>query len=276
MTKNWPNVTLNNGVLMPQLGYGVFQIGNEETARCVRDAVAAGYRSIDTAMVYGNEAGTGEGIRTCGVPREELFITTKVWNTDQGCEKTLASFEQSLKNLGLDYLDLYLVHWPVPQQGLYLETWQALEKLYKEGRVRAIGVSNFNIGHLKTLLDSATIIPAVNQVELHPFFNQAELRAYLKSRGIVPEAWGPLAQGNRTDDPALEAIAKAYGKTVQQVMLRWHLQNGVIAIPKSTRPERMKQNTEVFDFALSAEDLARIDGLTTNVRFGPDPETFIG
>ncbi len=276
MTQAWPTVTLNNGVVMPQLGYGVFQIGNEETARCVRDAVAAGYRSIDTAMVYGNEPGTGEGIKTCGVPREELFITTKVWNTDHGYEKTLASFEQSLKNLGLSYLDLYLIHWPVPQQGLYAETWRALEKLYKDGRVRAIGVSNFNIGHLETLLGSATVVPAVNQVELHPFFNQAELRTYLKSKGIIPEAWGPLAQGNRTDDPALASIAKAYGKTVQQVMLRWHLQNGVIAIPKSTRPERMASNTEVFDFTLSTEDMARIDRLDTGVRFGPDPETFVG
>lgn len=276
MTQAWPTVTLNNGVVMPQLGYGVFQISNEETARCVRDAVAAGYRSIDTAMVYGNELGTGEGIRTCGVPREELFITTKVWNTDQGYERTLRSFEQSLKNLGLSYLDLYLIHWPVPQQALFVETWRALEKLYQEGRVRAIGVSNFNISHLETLLDSATVVPAVNQIELHPFFTQKQLRTYLKGKGILVEAWGPLAQGNRTDDPVLVSIAKAHHKTVQQVMLRWHLQNGVIAIPKSTRPERMASNTEVFDFTLSAEDMARIDSLDTGVRFGPDPDTFVG
>lgn len=272
----WPNVTLHNGVVMPQLGYGVFKIGNEETARCVRDAVAAGYRSIDTAMVYGNEPGTGEGIKTCGVPREELFITTKVWNADHGYEATLAAFEQSLKNMGLSYLDLYLIHWPVPQKGLYVETWRALEKLYRDGRVRAIGVSNFNISHLETLQKECSIIPMINQVELHPFFNQAELRAYLKEHAILAEAWGPLAQGNRTDDETLVSIASAYGKSVQQIMLRWHLQHGVIAIPKSTKPERMKENTEVFDFVLSAEDMARIDGLTTGVRFGPDPETFIG
>lgn len=272
----WPNVTLHNGVVMPQLGYGVFKIGNEETARCVRDAVAAGYRSIDTAMVYGNEPGTGEGIKTCGVPREELFITTKVWNTDHGYEATLAAFEQSLKNMGLSYLDLYLIHWPVPQKGLYVETWRALEKLYQDGRVRAIGVSNFNISHLETLQQECPIVPMVNQVELHPFFNQAELRAYLKEHAILAEAWGPLAQGNRTDDETLVSIANAYGKSVQQVMLRWHLQHGVIAIPKSTKPERMKENTEVFDFVLSAEDMARIDGLDTGVRFGPDPETFVG
>lgn len=276
MTQAWPTVTLNNGVVMPQLGYGVFQISNEETARCVRDAVAAGYRSIDTAMVYGNEPGTGEGIRTCGVPREELFITTKVWNTDQGYERTLRSFEQSLKNLGLSCLDLYLIHWPVPQQALFVETWRALEKLYQEGRVRAIGVSNFNISHLETLLDSATVVPAVNQIELHPFFTQKQLRTYLKGKSILVEAWGPLAQGNRTDDPVLVSIAKAHHKTVQQVMLRWHLQNGVIAIPKSTRPERMASNTDVFDFTLSAEDMARIDSLDTGVRFGPDPDTFVG
>ncbi len=272
----WPNVTLHNGVVMPQLGYGVFKIGNEETARCVRDAVAAGYRSIDTAMVYGNEPGTGEGIKTCGVPREELFITTKVWNTDQGYASTLAAFEKSLHNMGLSYLDLYLIHWPVPQKGLCVETWRALEKLYQDGRVRAIGVSNFNISHLETLQQECAIVPMVNQVELHPFFNQAELRAYLKEHAILPEAWGPLAQGNRTDDETLVSIANAYGKSVQQIMLRWHLQHAVVAIPKSTKPARMKENTEVFDFVLSAEDMARIDGLDTGVRFGPDPETFVG
>ena len=272
----WPNVTLHNGVVMPQLGYGVFKIGNEETARCVRDAVAAGYRSIDTAMVYGNEPGTGEGIKTCGVPREELFITTKVWNTDHGYESTLAAFEKSLENMGLSYLDLYLIHWPVPQKGLYVETWRALEKLYQDGRVRAIGVSNFNISHLETLQKECAIVPMVNQVELHPFFNQAELRAYLKEHAILPEAWGPLAQGNRTHDETLVSIAGAYGKSIQQVMLRWHLQHGVIAIPKSTKPERMASNTEVFDFTLSAEDMEKIDGLTTGVRFGPDPDTFVG
>lgn len=273
---NIPNVTLNNGVLMPALGYGVFRIPNREAARCVTDAIAAGYRSIDTAMIYGNELGTAEGIRSSGVPREQLFIATKVWNSDQGYEAALRAFEQSRKQLGLSYLDLYLIHWPVPKQGLYRDTWRALEKLYREGAVRAIGVSNFTPAHLNDLISQSEVVPAVDQVELHPWFGQKELRTYLGAKGIAAEAWGPLAQGNHTVNEVLDAIAQKYSKTIQQVMLRWHLQNSVITIPKSVHAERMASNLEIFDFALTDADMASIDGLDTGERLGPHPDTFEG
>lgn len=273
---NIPDITLNNGVPMPALGYGVFRIPNREAARCVADAVAAGYRSIDTAMIYGNERGTAEGIRASGVPREQLFIATKVWNSDQGYEATLKAFEQSRRELGLSYLDLYLIHWPVPQKGLYRDTWRALEKLYREDAIRAIGVSNFTPAHLDDLISHSEIVPAVDQVELHPWFGQKELRASLKARGIAVEAWGPLAQGNHTVSEVLDAIAQKYAKTIQQVMLRWHFQNGVIAIPKSVRAERMASNLAIFDFELTPADMASIDGLDVGERLGPHPDTFEG
>lgn len=268
-------VKLNNAVEMPILGYGVFKIdSNDETAQCVRTAVQAGYRSIDTAMIYGNEEGVGKGIKECGVKREELFITTKVWNKDQGYQKTIEAFELSLKNMKLDYLDLYLIHWPVPMKGLYIETWRALEKLYQQGKVRSIGVSNFNISHLQILISQCEIVPVVNQVELHPWLNQTELRAFMKGKGIYAEAWSPLAQGTNMDNDILNGIAKKHSKTVAQVILRWHIQNRIIVIPKSTKAERIASNADIFNFELSLEELKKIDSLNCNGRIGPEPDAF--
>lgn len=269
-------VQLNNGVQMPILGYGVFKISNGETAFCVEEAIKAGYRSIDTAMIYENEAGVGQGIKASGVAREELFITTKVWNRDQGYDKTISAFEQSRKNLQLDYLDLYLIHWPVPKQGLYVETWRALETLYKEGKVRSIGVSNFTINHLEDILLQGEVVPAVNQVELHPWLNQAELRAFMKDKGIYAQAWSPLARAKHMDNEILNEIAKKYGKTAAQVILRWDIQNLIITIPKSSSPVRMAENANVFDFELTDEEMKKIDSLDCNGRIGPQPDIFEG
>ncbi|MBU5355056.1 aldo/keto reductase [Paenibacillus barcinonensis] len=265
--------TLNNGVKMPWLGFGVFKVKDgDEVVNAVRTAIEAGYRSIDTAKVYNNEAGVAQGIREAGVAREDLFITTKVWNSDQGYESTLAAFEDSMKRLELDYLDLYLIHWPV--KGKYKDTWRALEKLYKEGRVRAIGVSNFQIHHLEDLLMDATVIPAVNQVELHPLLTQTELREYCKKHEIQIEAWSPLGQGHLMEHPLLQDIAARYGKSPAQVILRWDLQNGIVTIPKSVTPERIRANTELYDFELTAEDIEQINSLNENKRFGADPDNF--
>ncbi|WP_426333966.1 aldo/keto reductase [Paenibacillus silvae] len=265
--------TLNNGVKMPWLGFGVFKVKDgDEVVNAVRTAIEAGYRSIDTAKVYNNEAGVAQGIREAGVAREDLFITTKVWNSDQGYETTLAAFEDSMKRLELDYLDLYLIHWPV--KGKYKDTWRALEKLYKEGRVRAIGVSNFQIHHLEDLMTDATVKPAVNQVELHPLLTQTELREYCKKHEIQIEAWSPLGQGHLMEHALLQDIAAKYGKSPAQVILRWDLQNGIVAIPKSVTPERIRANTELYDFELTAEDIEQINSLNENKRFGADPDNF--
>ncbi|WP_274363996.1 aldo/keto reductase [Paenibacillus thermotolerans] len=265
--------TLNNGVAMPWLGLGVWRV---EEGSQVEDAVSAalahGYRSIDTAAVYGNEAGVGKAIRQSGVKREELFVTTKVWNADQGYESTLRAYEESLKKLGLDYVDLYLIHWPV--KGKYVETWRALRKLYEEKRVRAIGVSNFHVHHLKDIMAESDIVPAVNQVEYHPLLNQRELLSFCKEKGIQMEAWSPLMQGNNLDDPTLVEIARKHGKSPAQVVLRWDLQSGVVTIPKSIRAERIKENADVFNFELSAEEMDRINALNQNKRFGADPDNF--
>jgi diketogulonate reductase-like aldo/keto reductase len=258
---------------MPWIGFGVFKVKDgDEVVNAVRTAIEAGYRSIDTAKVYNNEAGVAQGIREAGVAREDLFITTKVWNSDQGYESTLAAFEDSMKRLELDYLDLYLIHWPV--KGKYKDTWRALEKLYKEGRVRAIGVSNFQIHHLEDLLMDATVIPAVNQVELHPLLTQTELREYCKKHEIQIEAWSPLGQGHLMEHPLLQDIAAKYGKSPAQVILRWDLQNGIVTIPKSVTPERIRANTELYDFELTAEDIEQINSLNENKRFGADPDNF--
>jgi diketogulonate reductase-like aldo/keto reductase len=263
---------LHNGVRMPWLGLGVYKAKEgEEVVRAVRTALEAGYRSIDTAALYANEEGVGRAVRESGIPREELFITTKVWNTDQGYERTLAAFETSMRKLGLEVLDLYLVHWPV--RGKYKDTWRALEKLYKEGRVRAIGVSNFQPHHLDDLLADAEIKPMVNQVELHPLLTQKPLIAYCREHGIQVEAWSPIIRGN-LDVPLLLELAARYGKTPAQIVLRWHLQNGVIAIPKSVTPERIRENADMFDFELTAEDMQAIDSLNENRRLGPDPDNF--
>ncbi|WP_145334124.1 aldo/keto reductase [Paenibacillus xylanexedens] len=265
--------TLNNGVKMPWLGFGVFKVKDgDEVVNAVKTAIEAGYRSIDTAKVYNNESGVAQGIRESGIAREDLFITTKVWNSDQGYESTLAAFEESMQRLELEYLDLYLIHWPV--KGKYKDTWRALEKLYKEGRVRAIGVSNFQIHHLEDLLMDATVKPAVNQVELHPLLTQKELRDYCSAHEIQIEAWSPLGQGNLMEHPLLQDIATKYGKSPAQVILRWDLQNGIVTIPKSVTPERIHANTELYDFELTAEEIEQINGLNEHKRFGSDPDNF--
>ncbi|WHY03290.1 aldo/keto reductase [Neobacillus sp. DY30] len=265
--------TLNNGVKMPWLGFGVFKVQEgEEVVNSVKTAIEAGYRSIDTAAIYQNEEGVGKAIAESNVPREELFITTKVWNNDQGYESTLAAFETSLNKLGLDYLDLYLIHWPVPSKGLYVETWKALEKLYKDGRVRAIGVSNFNVNHLEDLLANCEIKPMVNQVEYHPVFNQQELHDFCKKNEIQLEAWSPLMQGSLLNDPILVEIANKYNKSTAQVILRWDIQTGVVTIPKSIKPHRIAENADIFDFELTQEDIQQISTLNQNKRQYSDPE----
>ena len=268
-------VKLNNGTEMPILGYGVFLIkDNDETTDCVKNAIKHGYRSIDTAMIYGNEAGVGKAIKESGVKREDLFITTKLWNSDHGHDKALKAFKSSMELLMLDYLDLYLLHWPVPKNNKYIETWKAIETLYSDGKVRAIGVSNFNISHLENIITQCNIVPAVNQVELHPWFSQAELLAYMKQKGIFAEAWGPLGQGALLDNATLMEIAKKYNKTVAQVIIRWDIQKNIITIPKSTKEDRIASNANVFDFELSEQDMETVNGLNKDHRIGPDPDEF--
>lgn len=265
--------TLHNGVKMPYFGLGVWQAKDgEEVINAVKWALEAGYRHIDTAAIYQNEEGVGTGIRESGIPREEIFLVSKVWNTEQGYEATLKAFENSLKRLNTDYLDLYLVHWPV--RGKYKETWKALETLYKEKRVRAIGVSNFLRHHLEDLLEDATIVPMVNQMEFHPYLVQQELLDYCKDKGIQYEAWSPLMQGNIFELEVFKSLAKKYNKTIAQIVLRWDLQKGVITIPKSSKKKRILDNADIFDFAISEEDMVKIDGLERGKRFGPDPDTF--
>ncbi|MGB4780079.1 aldo/keto reductase [Microbacterium sp.] len=275
-TQTIPTVTLNNGVEIPRLGFGVFQVPDDETSAAVASALAAGYRSIDTAAIYGNEAGVGRAIADSGIAREDLFVTSKVWNSDHGYDSTLRAYDATLATLGLEFLDLYLIHWPAPDRGLYTETWRALEKLYAEGRVRAIGVSNFEPEHLERLIDVAEIVPAVNQVELHPALQNRDVIAADARHGIATEAWSPLAQGAVLGDPAIVTIAAAHGKTPAQVVLRWHLQQGRIVIPKSVTPARIAQNLDVFGFDLTARELAAIDALDRNGRTGPHPAEFHG
>lgn len=270
-------VTLYNGVKMPWLGLGVFQVEEgAELEHAVQSAIKHGYRSIDTAAIYKNEEGVGRGIRKglkeAGISREDLFVTSKVWNSDLGYESTLAAFETSLKKLGLEYLDLYLIHWPV--EGKFTEAWKALEELYKKGLVKAIGVSNFHIHHLEELQKNAELKPMVNQVEFHPRLSQNELRTYCKEQGIQFEAWSPLMQGQLLDEPVLKEIADRYGKSIAQIILRWDLQNGVVTIPKSTKEQRIVENGSVFDFELATEDMERINQLNQNLRVGPDPDNF--
>lgn len=265
--------TLHNGVEMPRLGLGVWKVqdGNE-VVHAVKSAIKAGYKSIDTAAVYKNEEGVGQAIRESGAPRDSLFITTKVWNSDQGYETTLAAFDASLSKLQLDYADLYLIHWPVG--GKYKETWRAIEKLYKDGRVRAIGVSNFHQHHLEDLLADAEIAPMVNQIELHPLLSQEPLRAYCASKNIKVEAWSPLGNGRLLTHELVQEIAAKYNKSVAQVILRWDLQHDIITIPKSINESRIIENADIFDFELSAEDIQKIDSLNRNERFGSDPDNF--
>jgi diketogulonate reductase-like aldo/keto reductase len=269
-----PTIMLNNGRTIPQLGFGVFQVPDADTAGAVRHALDAGYRSIDTAALYRNERSVGRAVAESGIPRDELFITTKVWNTDQGYDSTLRAFDKSLGKLAMDYVDLYLIHWPTPARGLYVETWTALEKLLADGRTRAIGVSNFQPEHLRRLFDASDVVPAVNQIELHPELQQTELREFHARHGIVTEAWSPLARGALLDHPALAALAKNHGRTPAQVILRWQIQLGNVAIPRSVTPSRIRENIETFDFTLGDEDLATIGGLDRNGRVGPHPDTF--
>ncbi len=265
--------TLHNGVKMPWLGLGVYKAAEgEEVERAVRTALEVGYRGIDTAAIYGNERGVGKAVRESGLPREEVFITTKVWNDRQGYESTLQAFERSRQRLGVEYVDLYLIHWPV--KGKYKDTWRALEKLYKDGWVRAIGVSNFQIHHLEDLLADCEIRPMVNQVELHPCLTQEPLRDFCRQRQIQVEAWSPLMRGQIFDHPVVVELSRKYGKTPAQILLRWDLQHGIVTIPKSVRPERIRENAGIFDFTLAEEDMAKLDALNENRRIGPDPDNF--
>ncbi|QHW32439.1 aldo/keto reductase [Paenibacillus rhizovicinus] len=265
-------VVLRNGVPMPMLGFGVWQLQDgREVADAVRTAVEVGYRSFDTASFYDNEAGVGTAIKDSGIARDDIFVTTKVWNQEQGYESTLRAFESSRKKLGLDVIDLYLVHWPV--KGKFADTWRALEHLYREGHARAIGVSNFQPNHLRELLETCSVVPMVNQVEFHPLLAQTELRAFCAELGIQPEAWGPLMSGH-LDQAEVSALAAKYGKTPAQIVLRWDIQHGVVTIPKSANRNRMMENLAIFDFALSDDDMAQLDAMNRNKRFGADPDNF--
>lgn len=284
MTGRSPLVTLNNGIGMPALGLGVYQASPEDTVKAVATAIADGYRLIDTAKAYGNESGVGEGIRKSGVDRAELFVTTKLWLTDYGYDAALRAFGESMARLGLDYLDLYLLHWPTKTFDATVQSYKAAEKLLADGRVRAIGVCNHTGQQLDALIARTDVVPAVNQVELHPYFAQKGLREKHAALGIVTEAWSPIGGVKRywpgasdaggkdpLADPVITGIGRTHGKTAAQVILRWHVQNGVVAIPKSVHAGRIAENIDIFDFALSAEEMAKIDALDTGVRGGPDP-----
>lgn len=270
-----PSVSLHDGVKIPQLGFGVFQVPPEDTQEVVEEALASGYRHVDTAGAYGNEAGVGAALAAAGLPRDEVFVTTKLWNTEQGFDSTLAAFEQSLERLDLDRVDLYLIHWPMPTEGRYLDTWRAFERIHGEGRARSIGVSNFRVEDLERLRAEAEMLPTVNQIELHPRLQQAELRAWHAEHGIATEAWSPLAQGELLDDETIAAIAGHHQKTPAQTILRWHLQLGNVVIPKSVTPRRIRENIELFDFELSEDEMATIARLDAGQRTGPDPATFV-
>jgi 2,5-diketo-D-gluconate reductase A len=267
-----PTVTLNDGHVMPQLGLGVWQTPPEEAAEVVKTAIEAGYRHVDTAAAYRNERGVGEGLQSAG--QEGVFITTKLWNDNQGYDATLTAFDKSLARLGLPAIDLYLIHWPAPNRGLYLDSWKALVRLKEEGRARSIGVSNFKQEHLERIIGETGLTPAVNQVELHPSFQQKQLREFHQAHGILTESWSPLGQGQQLADPTVLALAAKHGRKPAQVVIRWHLQSGLIVIPKSVTPSRIRENIAVFDFALGADDMAALAALDRpNGRIGPDPST---
>ena len=268
-------ITLNNGIEIPQLGFGVWQVPDDEAERAVTVALQAGYRSIDTAKLYFNEEGVGRAIKASGIPRDKIFITTKLWNDEHDYDAALRAFDASLARLGIDVLDLYLIHWPVPEQDRYTDAWRAMERVYTEGRVRAIGVSNFTEVNLRRLFETSGVIPALNQIELSPQLAQAPLRAFHAKHGIATEAWSPLGSGKGLlDEPLLATIAAKHGRTPAQVVIRWHLQIGNIVIPKSVTPARIQENLDVFDFALDDGDLAEIATLDSGRRTGPDPATF--
>jgi 2,5-diketo-D-gluconate reductase A len=267
-------VTLRDGTQMPQLGFGVWQVPDDGAEASVSEALKVGYRSIDTAAIYRNEAGVGRAIKSSGIARNDLYITTKLWNEDQGYDKTLKAVDSSLKKLGVEQVDLYLVHWPSPHRGLYLETWKAMVEIKKQGKAKSIGVSNFMSEHLTRIIDATGEIPVLNQVELHPKFQQKTLREFHQKHGIFTECWSPLGQGQILDDAQLKEIAAKHGKTTAQVIIRWHLQNGFIVIPKSVTPSRIKENFAVSDFTLSADDMAKIEKMDSkDGRIGPNPMT---
>ena len=270
-----PSLTLHDGIDIPQLGFGVFQIPPEETQRAVELALEAGYRHIDTAAAYRNEKGVGAALAASGLPREDYFVTTKLWNSQQGHDSTLAAFEASLDRLGLDHVDLYLIHWPVPTEDQFVDTWRAFEQIHREEAARTIGVSNFRIKDLERLNRETETRPTVNQVELHPRLQQGGLRAWHAEHDIATEAWSPLAQGELLDDETIVRVAQNHGKTPAQAILRWHLQLGNVVIPKSVTPERIRENIDIFDFELSDEEMAAIEGLDSGSRIGPDPATFV-
>ena len=273
-TTQVPKIELRGGVEIPQLGFGVFQVPPDETVESVGRALEAGYRHVDTAAAYRNEPQVGEALRASGLDRGEVFITTKCFNDDHGGEEARAALNASLDRLEMDFVDLYLIHWPVPSQDRYVETWQAFIEAQEQGLSRAIGVSNFQPDHLRRVIDETGVTPAINQVELHPYFQQRELRRAHEELGIVTEAWSPLAQGAVLDEPTITKIADAHGKTPGQVVIRWHLQLGNVVIPKSVTPERIAQNFDVFDFDLSGEEMGAIEALDRNKRIGPDPDRF--
>jgi 2,5-diketo-D-gluconate reductase A len=269
------HIRLNDGVQIPQIGFGVWQVDNAEAPKAVETAIRAGYRSIDTAAIYGNEEGVGIGLRDSGVPRDQLFIATKLWNDRHGAKNALKAFEESLKKLRLEYVDLYLIHWPTPRANLYVETWRALTEIKSSGRARSVGVSNFKVAHLERLLGETGIVPAINQIELHPRFQQKAQREFHAKHGIVTESWSPLGQGRVMKDPLIAGIAAKHGKTPAQAALRWHIQNGLVAIPKSVTPARIIENFDVFGFELANDDMAKIATLDNNRgRIGPDPDLF--
>ncbi|HEY3869232.1 MAG TPA: aldo/keto reductase [Actinocrinis sp.] len=269
-----PSIRLNNGVQIPQLGFGVFQIEPSDTAQAVRKALEVGYRHIDTAEMYGNEREVGQAVRDSGVPREEVFVTSKLNNDRHEPDVALKAFDQTLADLGFDQLDLFLIHWPLPKVGDFTETWRALEEIYASGRVKAVGVSNFQPHHLRRLLEQTTIVPAVNQIEAHPYLTQDEARAFNAEHGIATEAWAPLAKGKVLDDRVVTRIAGRLDRTPAQVVLRWHIQRGDIVFPKSVTPERIAENFAVFDFELAEDDMTDITGANRNERTGPDPDKF--
>lgn len=269
-----PMVRLNNGVEIPQLGFGVFQVPPEDTRAVTRQAFEVGYRHIDTAQMYRNEEGVGQALADSGLPRDEVFITSKLNNNFHDGDAAVQAFERSMEALGIEQLDLFLIHWPLPAVDRYVEAWQALERLYRAGRVRAIGVSNFHQPHLRRLFDETGVVPAVNQIEVSPYLVQDPLRAFCRNHDIAVEAWSPIARGKVIDDPVIGAVAAEVGRTPAQVTLRWHVQRGDIVFPKSSRPERMRENFAIFDFALTDAQMATLTGLDAGHRTGPDPDHF--
>ncbi|MEU3459467.1 aldo/keto reductase [Streptomyces sp. NPDC006733] len=271
-----PSITLNNAVQIPQLGFGTFQIPPEDTRETTLAALNTGYRHIDTAQMYGNEKGVGQAVRDSGLDRADVFVTSKLNNDAHGHDNALRAFDRSLEALGLDYLDLFLIHWPLPAKGDFVDTWKGMEEIYRSGRAKAIGVSNFQPRHLRRLMEDSDVVPAVNQIEVHPYLSQDDVRAFGAEHQIATEAWSPIAQGKVLDDPTINRIAQRVGKTPAQVTLRWHLQRGDIVFPKSVTQKRIEENFDLFDFELTTADLGEISALDRDERTGPDPDTFNG